>query len=155
MFQCLGHLNWTMCSHLSPFCPRDFSTFSFSYWEANSYYPRGLIMGKGNSHNPKSEWDSGFSVLWTFILDHLHHFKPILFWKFSNFFTFILGSRFGGQTEYILPKCRIGSSIVQNPIFCGFVVLWHNAEQFYSVLKLYDKSSIVQNEICSMPNLCA
>ena len=29
----------------------------------------------------------------------------------------------GGQTEYIIPKRRIGSSIVQNPVFCGFVVL--------------------------------
>ena len=24
-FQCLGHSNWTMCSPLSPFCPRKFS----------------------------------------------------------------------------------------------------------------------------------
>ena len=37
-FECLGHSNWTICSMCSPSC--------FSYWEANSYYPRGLIMGK-------------------------------------------------------------------------------------------------------------
>ena len=52
-FQCLGHSNWTICSPLSPFCPKRFSTFSLSYWEANSYYPRGPIMGKGNSPNFK------------------------------------------------------------------------------------------------------
>ena len=46
-FQCLGHSNWTMCSPLSPFCSEIFSTFSLSYWGANSYYPRGLIMGVG------------------------------------------------------------------------------------------------------------
>ena len=46
-FQCLGPSNWTTCSPLSPFCSKEFSTFSLSYWEANSYYPRGLIMGKG------------------------------------------------------------------------------------------------------------
>ena len=29
-----------------------------------------------------------------FKLDHLHHFEPLLFWNFSNFFTFILGGQF-------------------------------------------------------------
>ena len=46
-FQCQGHSNWTICILLSSFCPRWFSTFSLSYWDSNSYYPRGLIMGKG------------------------------------------------------------------------------------------------------------
>ena len=45
--QCLGHSNWTNCSPLSPFCPELFPTFPPSYWGAHSYYPRGLIMGKG------------------------------------------------------------------------------------------------------------
>ena len=45
-FQCLGHSNWTICSTLSPFCSGRISPFPFSYWEANSYYPRG------NSPNP-------------------------------------------------------------------------------------------------------
>ena len=54
-FQCLGHSNWTICIPLNPFCSRNFPTFSFSYWEANSYYPRGPIMGKGNFPNHKSE----------------------------------------------------------------------------------------------------
>ena len=50
-FQCLGHSNWIICSPLSPFCSENFPTFSLSYWGANSSYPRGLIMGKGNSPN--------------------------------------------------------------------------------------------------------
>ena len=54
-FGCLGHSNWTICSPLSPFCAKIFSSFSPSYWEANSYYPRGLIMGKGDSSNFKME----------------------------------------------------------------------------------------------------
>ena len=36
--------------HWQPFKPIlfwNFSTFSLSYWGAHSYYPRGLIMGKG------------------------------------------------------------------------------------------------------------
>ena len=93
-FQCLGHSNWTICIPLNPFCYRNFPTFSPSYWEANSYYPRGLIMEKGNSHNSKSERDSGFSMLRAFILDYLHHFKPIFPKEFSNFSTFILGGQF-------------------------------------------------------------
>ena len=47
-FQCLWHSNWTIYSPLSPFCSRRFSTFSPLYWEANSYYPRGLIMRYNN-----------------------------------------------------------------------------------------------------------
>ena len=46
-FQCLGQSNWTNCSLLSHFCLGIFPTFSLSYWEANFYYPRGPIMGKG------------------------------------------------------------------------------------------------------------
>ena len=46
-FQCLGHSNWTTCSPLSPFGSEIFCAFSRSYWGANSYYPRGLIMGVG------------------------------------------------------------------------------------------------------------
>ena len=52
-FQCLGHSNWAICSPLNPFCSDIFSTFSLSYWEANSYYPRGPIKGTGNSSDPK------------------------------------------------------------------------------------------------------
>ena len=93
-FEGLGHSNWTICNPLSPFCSEIFSSFSLSYWEANSYYPRGLLMGKGNSCNFKIEWDRGFCMPGSFNLDHLHPFEPLLFWKFSNFFTFILGGQF-------------------------------------------------------------
>ena len=93
-FLCLGHPNWTICSLLSHFCIRKFSTFALSYWEANSYYPRGPIIGKGNSSNPKIAWERGFSVPGVFKLDHVQPIKPILFQKIVNFFTFILGGQF-------------------------------------------------------------
>ena len=53
-FHCLGHKNWTICSPLSHFCSEIFPTFSVSYWGAHSYYPRGLIMRKGNSPNSRN-----------------------------------------------------------------------------------------------------
>ena len=93
-FQCLGHSNWTMCSPLSPFCSEKFPTFSLSYWGANSYYPRGLIMRKGNSPNSRNGWDRGVSVPWTFQLFHMLPVESLLFWQIFNFFTFILGSPF-------------------------------------------------------------
>ena len=105
-FQCLAHSNWTICSPLSPFLPKDiwtFPSFSLSYWDANSYYPRGPIMGKGNSPNFKIVWDRGASVPGSFKLDHLQPIKPLLFPNFYNFFTFILGGQF------LLPqKANIG-----------------------------------------------
>ena len=39
-----------------------------------------------------------------FKLDHLQPFKPILFWKISNFFTFILGSQFYYPRGLIMGK---------------------------------------------------
>ena len=93
-FQCLGHSNCAICIPLSHFCSHKISTFSPSYWEANSYYPRGPIMGKGNSPNFKIGWDRWFSVPGPFILDHLHPFKLLLWWTFSNSPTFILGGQF-------------------------------------------------------------
>ena len=93
-FQCLGHSNWAICSPLSHFCYDIFATFSLSYWGAISYYPRGPIMGKGNSSNFKTEWDRGFSVPWTFKLGPLQPIRPLLFWYFCNFLTVILGDQF-------------------------------------------------------------
>ena len=90
----LRHSNWTICSPISHFCSRNFPTFLLSYWEANSYYSRGLIMGKGNSPNSKTEWDRGFPVPCAFKLDHLQPIKPLLCPEISNFFTFILGGQF-------------------------------------------------------------
>ena len=51
-------------------------------------------MEKGSSSNLKIGLDRGFSVPGAFKLDHLHPFKPLLFWKFFIFFTFILGGQF-------------------------------------------------------------
>ena len=93
-FQCLGHSNWIICSLLSQSCSLNFQTFSLLYWEANSYYPRELIMRKGKSPNFRIGLDRGVSVPGAFKLDHLHPVKPILFSKFYNFFTFILGGQF-------------------------------------------------------------
>ena len=90
----MGHSNWMICSPLSQSCLPNFSTFSLSYWGAHSYYPRGPIMRKGNSSNFQYGPDRGVSVHGAFKLDHLQPFKPILFPKIFNFFTFILGSQF-------------------------------------------------------------
>ena len=47
-FQCLGHSNWTICSPLHLSLLENFLIFSLSYWEAYSYYPRGLILRYNN-----------------------------------------------------------------------------------------------------------
>ena len=93
-FECLGHSNWTICSPLHLSHSQIIPSFSLSYWEANSYYPRGLIMGKGNSPNFKTGWDRGVWVPGAFKLDHLQPIKPLLFPNFYNFFIFILGGQF-------------------------------------------------------------
>ena len=89
----------------SHFCLPVFPTFSLSCWEANSYYPRGLILRKGNSPNFRNGWDRGVWVPGAFKLDHLHPVKPLLFPNFSNFFTFMLGGQF------LLPH-RVNQSFV-------------------------------------------
>ena len=38
--------------------------------------------------------ERGISVPWAFKLDHLQPFAPIIFFKFYNFFTFIVGGQF-------------------------------------------------------------
>ena len=93
-FGCLGHSNWAICSLLSHFCSHNFQTFSLSCWKANSYYPRGLILRKGNSPNSRNGLDRGVWVPGAFKLDQLQPVKPILFPKFYNFFTLILGDQF-------------------------------------------------------------
>ena len=92
--ECLGHSNWAICSPLSPFCYGNFQFVSPLYWEANSYYPRRLIVGKGNSHNSRNGRARRVSVPGAFKLDHLQPFKPILYWQFSICFIFILGGHF-------------------------------------------------------------
>ena len=81
--------------HLQPAKPILFPRFSnfFTFiLGAISYYPRGLIMRKGNSPNSQYAWCRGVSAPGAFKLDHLQPVKPILFPRFSNFFTFILGA---------------------------------------------------------------
>ena len=90
-FPCLEHSYWTIIGQWSSIITCNFQNFPLSYWEANSYYPRGPIMGKGNSPNFEIGWDRGVLVPSPFNLDHLHPFKPLLLWKNFNFFTFILG----------------------------------------------------------------
>ena len=87
----------TKLDHLQPFetilLPKFFN-FWLSYWGAHSYYPRGQKWELGECPLSQYGWDWGVSVPGAFKLDHLQPFKPILFWNFSNFFTFILGSPF-------------------------------------------------------------
>ena len=90
----LGHSNWTICILLSHFCSPHFPIFSLSCYEANSYYPRGLILRKGNSSNSRNGQDRGVWCLGHFKLDHLHPVKPLLLPQYSYFFTFLLGGQF-------------------------------------------------------------
>ena len=91
VFLCLGHSNWTICSLLSQFCFVNFTIFHSFILGANSYYPRGGKTENGKMEFSQPGYESGISVPGAFKLDHLLIFKPILFPKFSNFFTFILG----------------------------------------------------------------
>ena len=79
--------------HLQPVKPILFPKF-FNFYifilDANSYYPKGLIMRKGYSLNSKNGWDTGVCVPGAFKLDLLQLVKPILFPKFFNSYTFIL-----------------------------------------------------------------
>ena len=83
--------------HLQPAKPILFSKF-YNFFtfilEAISYYPRGLILRKGNSPNSRNGLDRGVRAPGAFKLDHLQPFAPIIFLKFYNFFTFILGGQF-------------------------------------------------------------
>ena len=51
-------------------------------------------IGKGKLEFSQPERDTRDSVPGAVKLDHLHHVEPLLFTKFSNFFTFILGGQF-------------------------------------------------------------
>ena len=91
-FMSLGCSKRAIWSLLSLFCSGYFTTFPPSYWGALSYYPRRPIARKGNSLNSKIGWDRGDLVPGAFKLDHWQSGKPLLFWRFFNFSTFILGS---------------------------------------------------------------
>ena len=105
--ECLGHSNRTICSPLSPFSSDKFPFVTSLYWEANPYYPRGLIVRKGNSPHYRNGWDRRDWVLGAFKLDHLQPLKPILFRQFSICHIFILGGQF------LLPQ-RVNSEQVKS-----------------------------------------
>ena len=54
---------------------------------------RGARRGNWKKDFPRNGLDTRISVPVAFKLDHLQPFVPILFWSFSNIFTFILGSQ--------------------------------------------------------------
>ena len=51
-------------------------------------------MENGTCPPPEKNDADSFLVPLEFILDHLQPYEPILFWKFINFSTFILGGQF-------------------------------------------------------------
>ena len=90
---CLGHSSWTICSPLSQFCFLNLTTFSLSYWEANSYYPR-----EGKVENGKGEF---FQPVWIGCLGHSTWIicGPLSQLCFPNFLTFPL-SRLEANSYY-------------------------------------------------------
>ena len=63
---------------------------------------------------PQIGWHMGIPVHGAFKLDHLHPIKPLLFWKFSIFFTFLLGSQFQRANNEKRPT-HCGSSLLSPP----------------------------------------
>ena len=109
--QCLGHSNWTICIPLSPFCSGNYSSFSPSYWEANSYYPGGPIMGKGIHPTPKVNETEGFQCLghsnWTICIP----LNPFCSGNFPSFSPSYWGGQFllpqrtnNGKREFFQPQ---------------------------------------------------
>ena len=98
-FQCPGHSNWTIWSRLGWFCFGIFQKVLSLYWEANSYYPRGLILRKGTFSKSRNGWDKGFSVPGAFKLDQLEQLEQKNFQKISKTWTFILGLHFLNTPE--------------------------------------------------------
>ena len=80
--------------HFKPLLFWKFSIFFTFILGGQFLLPQRANIGKREFFQPQHLWDRGFSVPWALKLDHLHPFKPLLFWKFSIFFTFILGSLF-------------------------------------------------------------
>ena len=87
-FGCLGHSNWTICR---PFIFCDISICFTFILGGHFLLPQRANTEKRENVNSRTEWDRGFLVPGTFKLNHLHPFKPILFWQFSICCTFILG----------------------------------------------------------------
>ena len=84
-------------TYLQPFATiifLKFCKFFTSCWEANSYYTRERQAENGKKEFSQPEPGRGFWVPGAFELDHLQPFVPIIFLKFCNFFTFMLGGQF-------------------------------------------------------------
>ena len=82
---------------LQPFKPILFLEFSICctfILGGHFLLPQRANCEKREISNSRTEWDSGVWVPWAFKLDHLQPFKPILFWQFSIYMTFILGGQF-------------------------------------------------------------
>ena len=79
------------CAHCNVFhAPGDVTETDI----ARGYAAREENWMNWSSSNQKSGRHRWFPVPGALKLDHLHPFKPLLFWKFSTFFTFILGGQF-------------------------------------------------------------
>ena len=75
-------------------------------------------MGKGNYSHLKIGWEKGFSVPGAIKLDHLQPVEPLLVWKNSSFFTFMLGGQFllpqranNGKREFFQPQNWLGERV--------------------------------------------
>ena len=71
-FQCLGHSNWTICSPLSPFCSKRFSTFYLHTGRPILITPESQLSEKGIHPTPKLNGTEGFRCLghtnWTILI---------------------------------------------------------------------------------------
>ena len=90
-FLTLGHSNWTICSLLNWFCPKNFPHFyPASHNKPFLYTAEGRKEGAGAENRKselfKSEWDTGVPDPRAFKLDHLQPVKQILLQKISPFY---------------------------------------------------------------------
>ena len=93
-FECLGHSNWTNSSPLSPFCSGNFQFVTSLYWEANSYYPRGLILRKGSFANSRNGLDRGDFSAWSIQTGPLAALEATFVLKFFQLSHFHTGGQF-------------------------------------------------------------
>ena len=95
-------------------------------------------MGKGNSHNPKTEWDSGFPVLGTFI--PLNHFCSQHFPSFSLSYWEAITCISSRSPSPFVPPGRIDSSSGTSK---GFeILLWFSAIVNLTLGKVWQKQNL-------------
>ena len=85
----LGHLQ-----QVEPLLFWNFSNFFTFILGGQFLLPQRANSEKREKSNSRTVWDRAVWVSGVFKLDHLHPFRPILFWQFSISFTFILGGQF-------------------------------------------------------------